>query len=193
MSLESYKNDFKLKKFYKDAFVNFKTKMNCFELFSDRIIEGNIYQFENSSIIDIGFKYLIETENLLTNKTINLKVLRLESRLNDLHCDYNKFKSELVFKSNWCLIKRALISKCFLRGRVLNPIYNGFSIGVWGFVGFIPKKYSIINKCNIRSVFVVISIDYLKNTFVLSQNKIDKTCPRTLSRLSSQLSYISKH
>ena len=193
MSLKSHKNDFKLKRFYKEAFVHFKTKMNCFSLFTDRIIEGNIYQFKNFSVVDIGFKYIIETENLLTNNTINLKVIRLESNLNDLHYDYNKSKNELAFRINWSLIKKAFIGRCFLRGRVLNPIFNGFSIGVWGFVGFIPRKYSITNRCDIRSIFVVTSIDYLKNTFVLSQNKIDKTSPRILSRLSSQLSYISKH
>ena len=98
MSLESYKNDFKLKKFYKDAFVHFKNKINCFALFSDRIIEGNIYQFKNSSVVDFGFKYLIKTENLLADNSINLKVIRLESTLNDVHYDYNKFKLFILKK-----------------------------------------------------------------------------------------------
>lgn len=193
MNLKNDKNNYKLKKFYRDAFVNFKNNINCFTLFSDRIIEGNVYQFKNFSIVDIGFKYLITSEESFLTNTISLKVIKLESILNDLHSDYNKFKNDLVFKFNWSLIKKAFINRCLLRGRVLNAVYSGFSVGVWGFVGFVPKKYSVVNKCNVRSVFVVMSIDYLKNTFVLSQNKIDKTSPRILYRLSSQLAYISKH
>jgi len=193
MNLKNDKNNYKLKKFYRDAFVNFKNNINCFTLFSDRIIEGNVYRFKNFSIVDIGFKYLITSEESFLTNTISLKVIKLESILNDLHSDYNKFKNDLVFKFNWSLIKKAFINRCLLRGRVLNAVYSGFSVGVWGFVGFVPKKYSVVNKCNVRSVFVVMSIDYLKNTFVLSQNKIDKTSPRILYRLSSQLAYISKH
>ena len=193
MNLRIYNNVYKSNFFYKDALIDFKSKMNCFSLFNNRIIEGNIYCFKNSSVIDIGFKYLTTIEQHLTTNTISLKVVKLESILNNIHFDYNKFKSDLSFKSNWCLLKEAFINKCFVRGRVLNPIYNGFSVGIWGFVGFVPKKYSIINKCNIRSVFIIMSIDYLKNTFVLSQSKIDKTSPRILFRMCSQLSYISKN
>jgi hypothetical protein len=184
--------NYRLKKFYRDTFANFKTKINCFALFTNRVIEGSVYHFESFSIVDLGFKYLIMKDELLITNKINLKVIKLETILNDLHCDYIKFKNDLAFKLNWSLIKKAFINRCLLRGRVLNPIYNGFSIGVWGFVGFIPKKYSIVSKCNIRSVFVITSIDYLKNTFILSQNKVDKTSPRILFRLSSQLAYISK-
>ena len=193
MSLKIYNNVYKLNFFYKDALIDFKSKANCFSLFNNRIVEGNIYRLKNFSFIDICFKYLTPTEQSLTTNTINLKVVKLESILNNMHFDSNKFKSDLCFKSNWSLLKEAFTNKCFVRGRVLNPIYNGFSVGIWGFVGFAPKKYSIINKCDARSVFIIMSIDYLKNTFVLSQNKIDKTSPRILFRMSSQLSYISKN
>lgn len=193
MSLKTYNNIYRPKFFFKDALVDFKANINCFSLFDNRIIEGKIYHSKSLSIIDIGFKYLTTVEKCLTTNTINLKVVKLESILNDLHFDYNRFKRDLVFKLNWSLVKKAFINRCFVRGRVLNPIYNGFSIGVWGFVGFLPKKYSIVNKSNVRSVFIIMSIDYLKNTFVLSQNKIDKTSPRILFRMSSHLSYISKN
>jgi len=184
---------YKSKLFYKDALVSFKSKLSCFALFNNRIIEGNVYSFKNFSIIDVGFKYLTTTEHSLVVSTISLKILKLESILNDLHFDYNRFKNDLALKLNWSLIKKAFINRCFVKGRILNPIYNGFSIGICGFVGFVPRKHSIANKCNLRSVYVIMSIDYLKNTFVLSQNKIDKTSPRILFRLSSQLAYIFKN
>lgn len=193
MNIKTCNNIYKQSFFYKDALVDFKSKMNCFSLFNNRIIEGKIYHFKNLSTVDIGFKYLTTIEKFSATNAINLKVVKLESILNDLHFDYNRLKSDLVFRLNWSLVKKAFINKCFVRGRVLNPIYNGFSVGVWGFVGFSPKKYSIINKSNVRSVFIIMSIDYLKNTFVLSQNKIDKTSPRILYRMSSQLSYISRN
>ena len=193
MNIKTCNNIYKQSFFYKDALVDFKSKMNCFSLFNNRIIEGKIYHFKNLSTVDIGFKYLTTIEKFSATNAINLKVVKLESILNDLHFDYNRLKSDLVFRLNWSLVKKAFINKCFVRGRVLNPIYNGFSVGVWGFVGFAPKKYSIINKSNVRSVFIIMSIDYLKNTFVLSQNKIDKTSPRILYRMSSQLSYISRN
>ena len=193
MGLKTYNNIYKSKLFYKDVLSDFKANINCFSLFNNRITEGKIYHFKNLSLIDIGFKYFTTIEKSLTTNTISLRIVKLESILNDLHFDYNKLKIELVYRLNWSLIKKAFINRCFIRGRVLNPIYNGFSVGVWGFVGFMPKKYSIINKPNIKSVFVIMSIDYLKNTFVVSQNKIDKTSPRILFRMSSQLSYISKN
>ena len=193
MNIKTCNNIYKQSFFYKDALVDFKSKMNCFSLFNNRIIEGKIYHFKNLSTVDIGFKYLTTIEKFSATNAINLKVVKLESILNDLHFDYNRLKTDLVFRLNWSLVKKAFINRCFVRGRVLNPIYNGFSVGVWGFVGFAPKKYSIINKSNVRSVFIIMSIDYLKNTFVLSQNKIDKTSPRILYRMSSQLSYISRN
>lgn len=183
----------KLRFFYSDVLTDLKTKMNCFALFNNRIVEGKIYSSEDFFIIDIGFKYLTIAKWPLMINTISLKVLKLETILNDLYFDHVKFKTDLAFRLNWSLIKKAFINRCFIRGRMLNSMYNGFSVGIWGFVGFLPKKYAIINRCNIRSVFVIMSIDYLKNTFVLSQSKIDKISPRTLFRLSSHLTYISKN
>ena len=193
MCLKNNKNNSKLTKFYQNLLFSLKTRMNCFTLFSNRMIEGNVYHFKNFSAVDIGFKYLVFLDKPLSTNIIPLKVLKLEGILNDIHCDYVKFKNDLAFKLNWSLIKKAFINRCILRGRILNPIYNGFSVGIWGFVGFVPKIYSIIDKCNLRSVFVIMSINHFKNTFILSQNKIKKKSPRVLYRLSSQLAYISKN
>jgi ribosomal protein S1 len=193
MCFKNDKNNCKLRKFYRNVFSSFKIEMNCFTLFSNRIIEGNVYHLKNFSTVDIGFKYLVFLDKPSYASTIPLKVIRLEGILNDIHCDYIKFKNDLAFKLNWSLIKKAFINRCILRGRILNPIYNGFSVGIWGFVGFVPKRHSIIDKCNLRSVFIVMSIDHFKNTFILSQNKIEKTSQKVLFRLSSQLAYISKN
>jgi len=193
MSLENSKNKYRLLKFYADAFDSLKNNINCFSLFSNRIIEGKVYNFRNSCITDIGFKYLIFSEEPFPTSSMNLKVIKLETSLNSLHCDYIKFKNDLALKLNWSLIKKAFVNKCILKGRILNPIYNGFSVGIWGFVGFISKRQFLSSKLSLKSVFIITSIDYFKNTFVLSQHRVDKTIPRILLRLSSQLAYISKN
>jgi hypothetical protein len=182
-----------LASFYTIAFHNFKVRLGCFSLFHNRIAEGKIYNSKFFSSIDIGSKHLIFLDKKLSTDTILLKVSKLESILNNIHCDYSKFKKNHSFKTNWSLIKKAFINKCILRGIVLNKTYNGFSVGVCGFVGFLPKKFSVINKYTLSSVFVVTSIDQFKNSFSLSQNRIDKVSLKVLFRLSSRLSYILKN
>lgn len=181
-----------LNMFYRDALYNFRTKLNCFVLFNNRTVEGKIYNLKEFSFIDIGFKYLIPISKNLSTDTLILKITKIESTINDFHFDYNKFKNDHSFKVNWFLIKKAFANKCILKGKILNYIYNGFSVGVCGFVGFLPTKYSIINKYSLNSIFIITNIDYFKNTFTLSQSRIDKTSLKVLFRLSSQLSYILK-
>jgi ribosomal protein S1 len=184
----------KLKNFYINMLLDFKDKIACFALFDNRIIEGNVYIFKNFSTVDIGFKYLIIEKTLLVD-TVKLKVTRLESTLNDLHFFYIKLASNLM---NWSLIKKAFANKCVLKGRILNSVQKGFSVGVFGFVGLVLQKNFFINKQSLRpvlgikTVFLVKSIDYLKKTIHLSQSGIIKIWSRVLFRLSSQLAYISK-
>ena len=184
----------KLRNFYINTFVDFKTKIACFALFDNRIIEGALYTFKNFSIVDIGFKYLIIEKAQLTD-IVKLKITKLESTLNDLHFYYIKLASNLM---NWSLIKKAFLNKCIIKGRILNPVYKGFSVGIFGFVGLVLQKHFFVNKYSLRpalgikSVFLIKSIDCLKKTIHLSQSKIIKVWSRVLFRLSSQLSYISR-
>ena len=91
------------------------------------------------------------------------------------------------------LLKKAFNVKCILNGRVLNPVKDGFSVGIFGFVGFMSRKDTVINNVNFRSVFNIVSIDIFKKTFVVSQKQLDKAIFRVLFKLSSQISYISKN
>lgn len=188
-----FRNTDPLVSFYAVAFHDFKEKLGCFSLFDNRITEGKVYNSKTSSTIDIGSKYLISLAKKLSVETLCLKVTKLESILNNIHSDYYKFKDSQAFKLNWSLIKKAFINKCFLRGRILNKTYNGFSVGICGFVGFLPKKFSVMNKSRLNSIFVVTSIDHFKNSFSLSQNRIDKVSLKVLFRLSSRLSYVLKN
>lgn len=189
----NFKN-YKLRNFYIDTFIDFKIKMACFAPFDNRIIEGSVYTFKNLSIVDVGFKYLIIEKILLTD-IVKLKITKLESTLNDLHFYHVKLASNLI---NWSLIKKAFTNNCIIKGRVLNPVQKGFSVGIFGFIGLISQKHFFIHKRSlkplfgIKSVFLIKSIDYLKKTIHLSQSKVIKVWSRILFRLSSQLSYVSK-
>ncbi len=41
----NHNNSYKLRFFYADVLTDFKTRINCFALFNNRIIEGNVYHF----------------------------------------------------------------------------------------------------------------------------------------------------
>jgi ribosomal protein S1 len=200
MTLQKYNLDLinnktnKSDKFYKDVLIQLKTSTNCFNLFDNRVIEGAVVEFNNFFLVDIGFKYLIKMKKSYSlSYYIILKIVKLETLFNDLHVNYMNLKNDLNYKLNWSILKKAFQNKCFVIGRVLNPVRNGFSVGICGFVGFMPKKYTINNVNNVTSVFVINNIDLLKKSFVVSQKQINKITCRTLFKLSSQLIYVSKN
>jgi len=71
-----------------------------------------------------------------------LKFIKLETLFNDSLVDFLVTKNDINKKSNWSIIEKAFDLKCILPGKILNPVKNGFSIGICGFVGFMPKKKS---------------------------------------------------
>nr|YP_009476755.1 ribosomal protein S1 [Cryptomonas curvata]AVM81248.1 ribosomal protein S1 [Cryptomonas curvata] len=190
-SFSSYNNLFKY--FKKDAQI-FKQHFNCFSLFENRIVQGICFEFGNVIFVDVGFKYIIKLDKQFSGKYYTLlKFVKLETLFNDPLIDFLSIRNNIFRKLNWSAIKRAFNLNSILPGKVLNPVKNGFSVGIHGFVGFMPKKHSVITNCSLRSVFIISNIDMLKKTFILSQKQIDKTIFRVLFKLSSQISYISKN
>jgi len=183
-----------LKKFFKDDIILVKKHLNCFSLLNNRALEGFVHIVNSDTFVDIGFKYIVKTSCRDHNKYFTfLKVLKLETLFNDSEIDYLSIKNDINHRLNWFFIKKAFNIKCILNGRVLNPIKDGFSVGICGFVGFMSRKDTVINNVNFRSVFNIVSIDIFKKTFVVSQKQLDKAIFRILFKLSSQISYISKN
>ena len=180
--------------YYKNVNEQFKTSLNCFNLFENRIIEGVVFQYSDFAVIDVGFKHLIKIDlpSKLSN-TLILKIIEFDNLFNDLNINYMELKNDLNYRFTWSILKKAFQYKCFLIGKVLNPVRNGFSIGICGFVGFIPKRYFTNNHNKTSSVFIISHIDLIKKTFVLSQKQINKITARTLFKLSSQIIYVSKN
>ena len=181
-------------KFFKNDIQQFKLYLNCFSLFENRIIESVRFNLNNYTFIDVGFKYNIRlNSDTCSNYYTLLKFIKLETLFNDSLIDFSNTKNSITRKFNWSIIKKAFNIRCILPGKVLNPIKNGFSIGILGFIGFMPKKYAIDNNSSLKSIFVINSIDIFKKTFTVSQKQIDKITFRVLFKLSSQISYISKN
>ena len=182
------------KKFFKDDFILVKKHLNCFSLFNNRALEGLVHITNNDTFIDIGFKYIVKTNIYDNNKYFTfLKILKLETLFNDSEIDYLSIKNNINYKLNWSFIKKAFNIKCILNGRILNPIKDGFSVGICGFIGFLSRKDIVISNVKFKSVFNIVSVDIFKKTFVVSQKQLDKTIFRVLFKLSSQISYISKN
>lgn len=188
------KNPNHLLRLLKNDIQQFKLYLNCFSLFENRIIESINLQFGNYIFVDVGFKYVIKVniKNYSKYHTL-LKFIKLETLFNDSLIDFSNTKNSISRKSNWSVIKKAFKLRCILPGKVLNSVKNGFSVGIFGFIGFMPKKYALDNNLSSKSIFIVNSVDVLKKTFVVSQKQIDKTTFRALFKLSSQISYISKY
>jgi ribosomal protein S1 len=195
----SYTKTVNSKKFLKDDYILLKKHLNCFSLFNNRALEGFVYITNNDTFIDIGFKYIVKTNNNNNNNNNDnkyftfLKILRLETLFNDSEIDYLSIKNNINYKLNWSFIKKAFNIKCILNGRILNPIKDGFSVGICGFIGFLSRKDIIVSNVKFKSVFNIISVDISKKTFVVSQKQLDKAIFRVLFKLSSQISYISKN
>jgi len=182
------------KNFFEDDIILIKKHLNCFSLFNNRVLEGFVYVVNNDVFVDFGFKYIIESSYHNHSKySIILKILKLETLFNDSEIDYLNVKNNINHKLNWPFIKKAFNIRCILNGKILNPIKDGFSVGICGFVGFIARKETITNNTNFKSIFNIISIDILKKTFVVSQKQLDRTIFRVLFKLSSRISYISKN
>ena len=142
----------------------------------------------------MGFKYIIKIDiDTYSKYHTLLKFIKLETLFNDSLIDFSSTKNSITRKFNWSIIKKAFNARCILPGKVLNPVKNGFSIGIFGFIGFMPKKYAIDNNPPLKSIFIINSIDIFKKTFIVSQKQIDKTTFRVLFKLSSQISYVSKN
>lgn len=170
----------------------FKLSIHCFALFENRFVEALIYNNKNESYIDFGFKYL-NTINLENKKTKYLvfKTILLKNLYNDISLNHTNYKNDFVYSFMWSILKKAYKYKCILKGKILNSIRFGFSVGICGLIGFLPKKH-FLSRSNI-SLFSVMSLDLLKKTFILSQRDLNRFCTRVVFKLSSKIMYISKN
>ncbi len=171
-----------------------KNFMNCFALFKSRFIEGQILHIKNLYILDIGFKYSLDLCKNYSNKNIIfLKLKKAETLFNNFSISELDLLADYIYKFNWIIIKKIFQNKYLVLGRFLNIVHGGFSIGICGAIGFLPKKFFVISNKNMVSIFSIINLNLIKKTFIVSQKHINKIVARTLFKLSSKIMYIVKN
>jgi len=178
-----------------------------------QLVEGVLDAFTSHNgfvLIDFGFKREIESvsselisylskSNSLTDKCnraqkvsyFEFKILVLQHFfLNETLIKKRFFLNFNVFF--WLLSRE---KKRYLKCRILNVIKGGYSVGVGGFVGFLPYSRSFLNfSKRIGSITTcrVIAINKGKERFVVSQKRIDTILKRQLVNIWSRLSTIKK-
>ena len=181
-------------KYNKQIIKELKNSFCCFHLFDNRVIEGVVLKSKKTNYIDIGFKYPVNIEskdNL--NTSLIFKTNCLETIFYDVNVNYVEIKRNINRSIIWSILKKAFQQKCFIKGRILNLARGGFSVGIYGFAGFLQKKLHLSSKKNTDSIFYIKKINYLKKTIILSQKNINKIASKILFKLSSKIIYVSKN
>lgn len=197
----------KTHKFNNSPYFSFKSFNLLFNPLKKQTIEGQIEFVTNQNsliFIDFGFGTKIESFsseillripnflslakkcNYIKNfSCFNFKIIVLQNFfLNETlikkHCKFNFKLLLLIF------IKQKSPKKFCFKGRVLNKTKNGFSIGLGGLIGFLPKTASFSKlsaKLGLISIFYIFSIDKLKQKIVLSQKQIGVVLKKRLKKL----------
>lgn len=182
-------------RFYKNVAKELKTYMSCFIFFSYSLIESAVIKCCNFYFFDFGFKYLAKIKKTFRFNTLTfiaLKIIKLETLFNEIKIEYLNITSNISNKKVWFILKKAFENRSFLTCRILNPIKNGFAVGFCGVVGYLPKKYYVFGKKLIVSVFTIVNVDLFKETFIVSQKRINKLTSRCLYKLNSKIKYLLK-
>lgn len=178
-----------------------------------KFIEGKLHActFSNNLFfVDFGYKYEIE----LFGHELNLRIPKLNSIIKQ--CSYikrytfiqfniktfhtfflNNFeiktkKIKLSTKILFYILLKQKKKKIFLKGRIVDFIRGGFSVGICGYVAFLPKSHSFFKFLGKTTFFYLLSVNFARKSFVVSQKYINKTIKRRLLKLGSRLVYIKQ-
>lgn len=166
--------------------------------------------------IDFGFKYEVECFtnelNLRISKTSSLKnkcnyiksLSFITFEITSLHSFFfnkilikkkKKLMNFKVFRDIFLLDKkknkyrkknRQINKKSFVKGRFLNVIRGGFSIGIFGHVVFLPLSQASFKSFGQLSLFYFLFVDLKKYNAIVSQKKIKSLLKKQLEKLGSR-------
>jgi hypothetical protein len=189
-----YKKNYLNNRFFFKNISNLKNFINCYILFKNRLLEGQILNLGTTTILDIGFKYTVDLHKYYSNGDyLFLKLNKSETVFNDFCLNHLNLYANYIYKFNWVIIKKIFQNKYLVLGRFLNIIRGGFSIGICGIIGFLPKKCFVFCNCKLVSAFSITNLNLIKKTFTLSQKHINKIASRALFKLPSKIIYVSKN
>lgn len=182
-----------MNKYYNQYIIDLKKTISCFNLFKYRLIEATTLKHHISFFLDFGFSYIIELKDIDSfDKYRFVKNIDLDESLFYVSFDFTILNFNMTYLSLWSLIKKVFQFNCFIIGRLLNSFINGFSIGVFGFVGFIKRHDLFYVKYNLVSVFIIKKASSSIGLFTLSQKLFKKLSYKVLFKLSSQIAYTLK-
>lgn len=183
-------------KYYNQALYNFKTHVECLDKFDNRVLKTSSFCYNNRTYIDLNFKYLVELGTLLNDSNKLFKSIKLETVYNRSHISSSILNNQLNRKLMWSIIKLAHSKKYFLLGKTLNfnrkHSVNGLSVGLCGFVGFLPESRSFEETSNSKSIFVIKRYNNKKKRLRLSTRRVHKIILKVLFKLVSKIVYGSK-
>lgn len=157
-------------------------------------------------LVDFGLQtpvelFLSETQTLMPKVTTLLVRCNLIKHFKYFHFRLivlqNFFLREIFIKKNAALtfklivnlfLKQRSIKKFYIKGRILNLVRGGYSVGVGGLIGFLPASHScktLAYKLGELSSFYVASLNKLQKKFVLSQRRIARIVKKKLVRLKT--------
>ncbi len=174
--------------------VDLKESLGCFNWFKHRIIESVVLRYNNFFIVYFGYKYIIKAlEISLNSNYFYINDIKSNSLFNDIYIGFILIKQNFIRYNKLFFLRKTFQYSCFVIGRFLNTFYNGYCIGVFGFVGFIFKESLVHLKHKTTSIFVISKISLFPKKILLSQKLIKKLSYRVLFKLSSLIVYISKN
>lgn len=156
--------------FYNKSSLNLKSVIGFFTLCNNCFVNFCCFRGTNLFPIDIGFKYTINKVLLDSMPNISVKIVNLQSLFDDLNLYFVNPSNSFNSKNYIDILKVGFRHKCFLPGKILNPVNKGFSVGIFGRICFLAKRYFVSHK--ISSLFQINKFNYSNNKLKLSQKQV---------------------
>lgn len=185
---------YKYYKYFDKNVFDLKRSMNCYNLFEHRFIESILFRYNDFFFFSLGFKYILEIKKYYScNNHVLINNLSSNDSYSYINFDLIMIKQNIFRYNKLSILNKVFHYGCFIVGRFLNTLENGFSIGIFGLVAFILKKSFLHNKSTLTSIYIINKIDFLSKRFLLSQKLVKKLTYRALFKLSSLIMYINNN
>lgn len=173
---------------------NLKMDLSCYGISENRFFESEVKSIGNISLFDFGQKYSLRIPQLTFKKKnddlVIFTIENFETPYNDPLCDFNSYKKVQTKFELSKVFKEKFELKTFIKGRLLNTVKRGFSVGVSGVVAFLPLSSVIKVNKDKSGIFYIESINLQEEIVVLSQKNVHKKTHKVLLKLASRILFI---
>lgn len=184
-----------LNRYYKENLKVFKTFISCYNQFESRIIKCIVLKYDKMFLFDLGFKNMtmIEEFNISNiEKHVFIDRFKFNDLFADIFFEFSILRHNVFYFDIWSFFKKVFLYNCFVIGRFLDTFLNGFAIGIYGFICYLPSRNLTLIENDLSSIFVINNINLSTKKLYISQKLIKKIGYRVLFKLSSIIVDISK-